>query len=98
MPPEQEEQMMLILFGTHPNERVQPVAEPAELSEVSHLTRGVRVDESLRKYIVALIQATRSAGDLALGASPRGSLSLYRSAQARAGLCRRRGGGHLMPD
>jgi MoxR-like ATPase len=42
------------------------------------------VHEKVRDYIVRLVQATRSHADVALGASPRGSLALLRCAQARA--------------
>lgn len=93
--PEQEEQMLLNLGGVHPVEKVESVVDPAELAEVTRMIQNVRVDETLRKYIVALIQATRTAGDLALGASPRGSLALYRSAQARAAI---KGRNFVLPD
>jgi MoxR-like ATPase len=53
------------------------------------------VDATLRRYIVALIQATRAHADLALGASPRGSLALYRAAQARAAI---HGRDFVLPD
>jgi MoxR-like ATPase len=56
---------------------------------------AVHVDASVRRYIVALIQATREHGDLALGASPRGSLALYRAAQARAAIA---GRSYVLPD
>jgi MoxR-like ATPase len=49
----------------------------------------------VREYIVALVQATRAHGQLALGASPRGALALYRGAQARAAL---RGRDYALPD
>jgi len=55
----------------------------------------VHVEESLRTYIVNLIQATRTHPDLALGASPRGSLALYRGAQARAAVL---GRNYVLPD
>ena len=55
----------------------------------------VRVDDSLRAYIVALVQATRKHADLALGASPRGALALYRGAQARAAI---HGRDYVLPD
>jgi len=55
----------------------------------------VHVDESLRNYIVALIQATRQHPDFALGASPRGTLALYRGAQARAAIRER---DYVLPD
>jgi len=95
LPPEQEEEMLLNLGGQHPIESVQSVVAPDELLRYSRQIWGVRVDESLRKYIVTLIQATRTHSDLALGASPRGSLSLYRSAQARAAV---QGRSYVLPD
>jgi MoxR-like ATPase len=56
---------------------------------------AVRVDDTLRSYIVALIQATRKHTDLTLGASPRGALALYRGAQARAAIA---GRDYVLPD
>ena len=53
------------------------------------------MDDSLRNYIVALIHATRKHPDLAVGASPRGALALYRGAQARAALL---GRDYVLPD
>jgi MoxR-like ATPase len=53
------------------------------------------VDETLRGYIVSLVQATRTHADLALGASPRGSLTLYRGSQARAAI---HGRDYVLPD
>jgi MoxR-like ATPase len=46
----------------------------------------VHVDESLESYILDIVRATRSHGELALGASPRGTLALYKTAQALAAL------------
>jgi MoxR-like ATPase len=55
----------------------------------------VHVDETLESYIVQLVDATRRHPDLALGASPRASLALYKTAQALAVL---RGRDHILPD
>jgi MoxR-like ATPase len=55
----------------------------------------VYVDDTVREYVVRLIHATRSEDDLALGASPRGSLALFKTAQALASL---RGRDFVMPD
>ncbi len=92
---EEEEQMLLNLGGVHPINRVQSVMKPGELEALSRRVWQVRVDESLRKYIVELVAATRIHGDLALGASPRGTLALYRSAQARAAA---QGRDYVLPD
>jgi len=53
------------------------------------------VDETLQEYIVSLVDATRSHPDLALGASPRGSLALFKAAQALAAI---QGRDHVRPD
>ncbi len=55
----------------------------------------IHVDESLSSYIIQLVNATRNHPDIALGASPRASLALYKTAQAMAAL---RGRDHILPD
>jgi MoxR-like ATPase len=55
----------------------------------------VYVHELLEAYIIALVQATRDAEDLSLGASPRGSLALYRTGQAYAAI---QGRNYVLPD
>ena len=55
----------------------------------------IHVDETLQDYIVALVTATRTHGDVALGASPRASLALFKTAQALAAV---RGRDHVIPD
>jgi MoxR-like ATPase len=55
----------------------------------------VHVDESLERYILAIVRATRSHSDVALGVSPRGSLALYKTCQALAAL---RGRDYVVPD
>lgn len=92
---EQEQEMLLNLGGRHPIETLTPVTNAAQAPHLAELVWQVRVDNSLRRYIVALIQATRSHPDLSLGASPRGSLAIYRSAQARAAV---RGRDYVLPD
>ncbi len=95
LPAAEEEAMLLNLGGVHPIEALGPIAQAAQVVTLSDSVWQVRVDASLRRYIVALVQATRGHGDLALGASPRGSLALYRSAQARAAV---RGRDYVLPD
>lgn len=78
-----------------------PVAalKPAMTAEQLHATieavPKVRVDEAIVDYLLALIDATRSHAQLALGASTRTSLGLYRAAQAWALLG---GRGYVVPD
>jgi MoxR-like ATPase len=53
------------------------------------------VDETVEDYIVRLVQTTRQHSDLALGASPRGSLALFKTSQALAAV---RGRDYVLPD
>ena len=95
LPPQEESAMLLNLGGRHPIEELEPAIDGMRTPELAEQVWAVRVDDSLRDYIVALIQATRDHPDLALGASPRGSLALYRGAQAMAAI---RGRDYVLPD
>jgi MoxR-like ATPase len=81
-----EIQMLRNLRKQHPIETIEQVVDGAELLSLHDVITDVHVDESLERYILALVQATRSHSDVALGASPRGSLALYKTAQALAAL------------
>jgi len=81
---EAESEILLRLQLSHPVEKVQQVVATDELLAAQHQVRQIFVHEKVRNYVVRLVQATRSHPDLALGASPRGSLALLRCAQARA--------------
>ncbi len=63
-----------------------PVTGEAELREMQDVVTEVRVDDIVRDYVVQVIQATRDHEGLALGASPRAALALYKTSQARAAL------------
>lgn len=79
----------------HPIERLSPVVSLAEVEEVQARVRETRIEPAVIDYAVALTRATRSHPDLALGAGPRGSLGLTRTAQARALLL---GRDYVLPD
>ncbi|MCX7799140.1 MAG: MoxR family ATPase [Fimbriimonadales bacterium] len=70
----------------HPLETVRQAIEPTELLDLQQAVRGVFVPESVRAYIVDIVQATRESSRFMMGASPRGSLHLMRAAQAHAAL------------
>jgi MoxR-like ATPase len=70
----------------HPVDSVEPVAPVEEVLEMQAAVREVYVDPAISDYIVRLVSATRSHPDVYLGASPRGSLALYRASQALAAL------------
>ncbi len=84
LPASAESQMLLNLRREHPIAAVEPVFDGARLPELSGRVWEVHVDETVRDYIVRLVQATRTQPDLLLGASPRGSLALYKTSQAWA--------------
>jgi MoxR-like ATPase len=67
----------------------------ARLLRLQRLVWEVHIDESLQDYIVRLVGATRQHAGLALGASPRASLALFKTSQALAAL---RGRDHVIPD
>jgi MoxR-like ATPase len=79
-----EREILLRLQLSHPVEKVQQVVTTEELLAAQHQVRQIFVHEKVRDYVVRLVQATRSHPDVALGASPRGSLGLLRCAQAQA--------------
>lgn len=93
--PEQEGQILLNLQREHPIAMVEQVVDGSHLLDLQRLVWEVHVDDTVRDYIVRLVHATRTQGDLALGASPRGSLALFKSAQALAALL---GRDFVLPD
>jgi MoxR-like ATPase len=90
-----EIQILRNLRKQHPIETIGRVVDGIELLNLHDAVTDVHVDESLERYILAIVQATRSHRDVALGASPRGSLALYKTSQALAAL---RGRYYVIPD
>jgi MoxR-like ATPase len=90
-----ETQILRRLKKQHPIETVAEVVDGTELLELHDLVGAVHVDDSLERYILAIVRATRTHPDVALGASPRGSLALYKTSQALAAL---RGRDYVVPD
>ena len=79
----------------HPIEDLSAVVDVVELQEAIAEIRQVYVSQAIQKYIIDLVGRTRQSGDVYLGASPRGSLALFRAGQARAAL---QGRDHVLPD
>jgi MoxR-like ATPase len=89
-PPAGEEARMLLEQTTEsPLERIRPVAGQSAVLEAIEAARAVYVEESVNRYVVALLQRTRDDSRLALGASPRAGIALLRLAKARAAAERR---------
>ena len=84
-PPLADEARMLAEQTTEPPlESLVPVATQAEVSAAIEEARSLFVEESLNRYVVALLRHTRGSTRLALGASPRSGIALLRVAKARA--------------
>ena len=84
--PDFEEEMSIIeqQEQEHPIDSLEAVATPAEVISLQESAKEVYVDQVVRQYIVTLTEATRGHRDVALGASPRASLGLFRAARALA--------------
>jgi MoxR-like ATPase len=90
------EREILCSNGQRPEpDQVEPVAAAADITELQHLVRQVRVDDSLTEYMMAIVEKTRSNQYLALGVSPRGSLALRHASQA---LALTEGRDYCLPD
>lgn len=71
---------------THPVTDIKPVASAEEIAPLQEQVSRVHVDKAVKDYLLSLVEATRSDRNLRMGISPRGSLALYRSSQALAGI------------
>jgi MoxR-like ATPase len=69
---------------THPLEELQPCVSLVDVITLKRAAQNVRVSEELKRYVVAVVAATRSANGVQLGASPRASIALMKAAQALA--------------
>ena len=72
-------------FG-HPIETLKPVTTPDRVVKCQEAVRAVRLDSDVCDYVLARVRQTREHPGLLLGASPRGSLGLFRAAQAMAAI------------
>jgi MoxR-like ATPase len=82
--PETEVAILTAQLQDHPLDRITPVATVADVLALRAAARSVRISDELKRYIVALVAATRQAPGVQMGASPRGSLALMKAAQALA--------------
>jgi MoxR-like ATPase len=79
----------------HPVDTLQPVVDPSQILTWREQAADIHVDDTIKKYIVQLIQATREHPHIYLGASPRASIALYKASQALAFLAGRT---YVVPD
>ncbi|GLV49797.1 hypothetical protein TBS_03780 [Thermobispora bispora] len=93
--PAAELEMLDVHGAEQPLDKLEPVATTAEIRALIRAVRTVYVAPAVKRYAVDLVSATRSSRDLRLGASPRATLHLVRSARAHAALA---GRDYVIPD
>jgi MoxR-like ATPase len=93
--PADEVEIITRQIKRHPIEVVEAVMSAEEAVALQAAVREVFIEDSLKEYIVAIVDKTRQHPDLELGASPRGSLAIMRCAQAVAALAARE---YVTPD
>lgn len=95
-PDEISESNMLVRFEkSDPLDTLPSVVNPDDILTMQQQVRTVRVESSVRQYVVNVCRATRRHEDIMLGASPRATMALYRTAQARAAV---QGRDFVLPD
>ncbi len=90
-----ESAMLTRLKDAHPIDSIEQAVSADELLAMQESIRSVYVHDVVRDYIVRIVHTTRRSPDLALGASPRASLALYRTSQALAAI---EGRTYALPD
>jgi MoxR-like ATPase len=90
-----EKEILQEFADSDPLGNVRPVMTGVEVVEMQNRVRRVKVDDELVNYTLAVVEKTRQHEYLSLGVSPRGSMSLYRAAQALAFL---EGRNYCIPD
>jgi MoxR-like ATPase len=95
-PTNTEESHILSKFQfTSPLDDLQPVAQSEDILALQEEVKSIHVDKTLNNYIVDIVSQTRKHPEIALGSSPRGSLSLFRASQAWAFY---NGRNYVLPD
>ena len=95
-PTESEEELIIQRFeAASPLDHLDAVVHAEELLALAAALHSVRCEPLVRRYIVQVVQATRSHQAFELGASPRASLALFRTARALAAI---RGRDYIIPD
>jgi MoxR-like ATPase len=93
--PDQELEVLNRTEHEHPIDSIQHVLSLEELIDIQEEVKKVYLDQTIKRYIIEIVNRTRSNSFVKLGASPRGSISLLRVAQAYAFL---HGRDYVIPD
>lgn len=95
-PSREDENAILLRYERQdPLETLEPVIQEKDLLSMQEQIKTILVEETVREYVVDVVRATREHGAVELGVSPRGTLALYRTAQALAAL---QGRTFVIPD
>ncbi|HWG46580.1 MAG TPA: MoxR family ATPase [Gemmataceae bacterium] len=92
---EEEAKMLQRLQHGHPIDDLSTVVTAAEVLACQDAVREIHVDDKVRRYLLEIVQGTRTHDDVQLGGSPRASIALFRTAQALAAMA---GRNFVMPD
>src|ERR1700734_2544045 len=84
VPPEEEVAILTAQEHNHPIDELQPVVTLADVLALKHAVEKIRISEELKRYVVDVVAATRTVSGIQLGASPRASIALMKTAQALA--------------
>jgi MoxR-like ATPase len=84
VPPEEEVAILTAQEHNHPLEDLKPCTTLADVLALRRAVEGIRISDELKRYAVDLVGATRGATGVQLGASPRASIALMKTAQALA--------------
>ena len=87
-----EDELRIMENGEHSSNRskeISPVMTTADIQQLISIVKTVRVQPSVRKYILDIVTATRNSPYVRLGVSPRGSIALLRTSKAYAFICGR---------
>jgi len=90
-----ELQMLERLRVSHPVDSITPVASVQEILHAQAMVKNIYVQDLVRHYVVKIVRATRAHPDVAVGASPRATIALFRAAQAFAAM---KGMEYVLPD
>ncbi|MDM5336229.1 MoxR family ATPase [Fictibacillus enclensis] len=82
--PDEEMSILNLMIHDHPIDNLKPVVTSGQLQEMKQKVTEVYVDDTVKKYIIDLVNRTRNHRSIYLGASPRGSLALMKASQALA--------------
>jgi MoxR-like ATPase len=84
VPPEDEVAVLTAQEHNHPIDELKPVVGLADVLALKRAVENVRISQELKRYVVDIVAATRTVNGVQLGASPRASLALMKTAQALA--------------